>query len=87
MPKKVKAAKVIKAEPEAAVKVDRRQRFRDKKLFPEVTENPFKRGWGHTSFEKIAAEPGKTFKEYVDEGGRIPAISHAIRVGWLRAED
>jgi hypothetical protein len=59
---------------------------REKKLFPAVNENPFKRGWGMDTFAKIVKKPGKTFAQYVEEGGRVPAIAHAIKQGWLRAE-
>jgi len=83
--KKAKPAAAKPVKNEKAEKIGR-PGVRDKKLFPTVDENPFKRGWSKDSWDAIAASPGKTFRQYVEEGGRVPAISHAVRVGWLRAE-
>jgi len=79
---KGKAKKEVAPEP---VKSGR-STVRDKKLFPTVNENPFKRGWSKDSWEKIVAEPGKTFRQYLDEGGRSQSIAHAVKQGWLRTE-
>lgn len=85
--KKPAAAKVKQTKKAAANGSHERVSLRDKKLFPVVEDNPFKRGWSKDSWDQIAKKPGKTFRQYLEEGGRLQSISHAIRVGWLRAED
>jgi len=85
--KAVVEKKATKVTPEKkATPVEAAIKTRDKKLYPAVDENPFKRGWSKDTWEQIVASPGKTYRQYVNEGGRVQSIAHAVKVGWLRAE-
>ena len=61
---------------------------RGKYIYPIDGPNPFRKGGkSYETYEVITKTPGKTFGQYVAEGGRANAISGALRNGWLIAEE
>lgn len=51
-----------------------------------VGKNPFKRGASYDAWEWMAANPGATYAECKAAGCRMRAVSHCIKVGWVRLD-
>lgn len=65
----------------------RRPSLKKKRLFSTCEENPRRGGSrGHASHEIVMANPGITYEEFREKGGRSNDAHWDIDRGWMRAE-
>lgn len=65
----------------------RRPSLKGKKLFSTCADNPRRPGSkGHSSHEIIMANPGITYEEFREKGGRSNDAQWDIDREWVRAE-
>lgn len=60
---------------------------KDKRLYPTPGHAPYRKGTKNgNTWDMIVENPGKTFAEYLEMGGRPQLLSHAIRNGYVKTE-